>query len=800
MQSIAKTRRRSAAVAVASAAMLAAGLVNATAAQAQETDLVWQQIAFGQSTDLNFNSNVLPEKVGANYADPESPGTIDGEIVLESRGGKLAPGHDGLVFYYVDLDPNEYNFVLEADVTVDQLGPENGANPNGQEGAGLMVRDLNGGPRQDPMVEGFEEVPAASNLAGVSMMRHGPSPIVRTGVTEPWGNPGSSWSSTGFTDDPQYEVPRGVPVTMRLERTDTAFIMSVTLTHLDEPVTFEHVLEGADWVQDIDPDNMTVGFFASRNALVRINNASLTLSEANTQPRTPVVPPQPGAELTLLSAPTSGTEAYEFKASGNYDGAMTLAADGETLIEDAPVTGGEVWSHPVALTGDTTALTVTYTPEGAPDDAPITRELTVEKRVYDSGKGLFAAADGSPDAAGTKKDPLDVHTAIRYVNPGETVFLRGGTYTPDSSIVISEAYSGTEDGVKTLAAYKGEKVVIDGGGELPQIIQVNGDHWHVYGLELTNSAGHGMRVEGNDNVIEQMVFSYNANTGFQLDGTGTDPAYWPSRNLVLNSESHDNRDPADGNADGFAAKLGVGADNVFRGNISHHNIDDGWDLYNRTNEGANLPITLEGNIAYSNGKLSDGYFEDSNLGVGFKLGGEGLPVDHVATGNLAFDNNLDGFSDNFNPGRLTVTNNTAIDNKRYNFIFRINPYVAPEDQGVFRGNLSLRTTIRDENRPDAVSGDVDATNFLFDGTATKNSEGRKVTAKEFASLTAPDSYKRKKDGSIDWGKFTRLTKKSFLGCAGPDGTHVGALPASGKPHGKHDGRHHHHGHGKPHCK
>ncbi len=29
-------------------------------------DLIWQSVTFGQSTDLNFGSTVLPEKVGVN--------------------------------------------------------------------------------------------------------------------------------------------------------------------------------------------------------------------------------------------------------------------------------------------------------------------------------------------------------------------------------------------------------------------------------------------------------------------------------------------------------------------------------------------------------------------------------------------------------------------------------------------------------------------------------------------------------------------------------------------------------------
>jgi pectate disaccharide-lyase len=49
-------------------------------------DLKWQSIAFGQSVDLNFSSTILPEKVGVNKVTPEFPGTINGKIVIESRG------------------------------------------------------------------------------------------------------------------------------------------------------------------------------------------------------------------------------------------------------------------------------------------------------------------------------------------------------------------------------------------------------------------------------------------------------------------------------------------------------------------------------------------------------------------------------------------------------------------------------------------------------------------------------------------------------------------------------------------
>ncbi len=56
-------------------------------------------------------------------------------ITIESRGGKIANSHDGLTFFYTTL-PSDENFVLSATVTVDQFGPENGAKPAAQEGAG----------------------------------------------------------------------------------------------------------------------------------------------------------------------------------------------------------------------------------------------------------------------------------------------------------------------------------------------------------------------------------------------------------------------------------------------------------------------------------------------------------------------------------------------------------------------------------------------------------------------------------------------------------------------------------------
>lgn len=97
--------------------------------------------------------------------------------------------------------------------------------------------------------------------------------------------------------------------------------------------------------------------------------------------------------------------------------------------------------------------------------------------------------------------------------------------------------------------------------------------------------------------------------------------------------------------------------------------------------------------------------KSASIGNGFKLGGEGIPVPHVITNSLAFRNNMDGFTDNFNPGTFTVADNVAIDNKRFNFLFRKSPYEKGPKQGTFTHNRSFRFH-QASQYPDVVNGDV----------------------------------------------------------------------------------------------
>ena len=47
----------------------------------------------------------------------------------------------------------------------------------------------------------------------------------------------------------------------------------------------------------------------------------------------------------------------------------------------------------------------------------------------------------------------------------------------------------------------------------------------------------------------------------------------------------------------------MGEGNAFRWTISHHNIDDGYDLYAKSTEGPIGAVLIEESVAYSNGRL-----------------------------------------------------------------------------------------------------------------------------------------------------------------------------------------------------
>ena len=397
---------------------------------------------------------------------------------------------------------------------------------------------------------------------------------------------------------------------------------------------------------------------------------------------------------------------------------------------------------------------------------------------------LIAAPDGTDSAPGTLSQPTTLTAALTRVAAGQTISLRGGVYAYSVQLTIDRTNSGTAAQPKTLAPYLDEKPVLDfssqpyGTGSNPRGLQINGSYWHVKGLEAKGSADNGIYVAGNNNVIERCVTHANRDTGLQIGraSSSDEMPSWPANNLILNCESYDNYDAPPGggeNADGFAAKLTVGAGNTFRGCVAHHNIDDGWDLYTKDDTGPIGTVTIDQCVAHHNGTLTDGTKSASGDRNGFKLGGEDIAVAHVVTRSVAFGNGKNGFTWNSNPGAIRLSNTLAFDNAEGNFKFGDN---STQTQAVFTNNVSFWTTASAAQSDKAVGTDVAMTNCWWDKSKSQpsiNGKGLVVTAADFATSLANPTVTRAADGSVVLSGF-RLA-------AGSDLANAGTVPTGGLP-------------------
>ncbi|NGY64670.1 right-handed parallel beta-helix repeat-containing protein [Lentzea sp. NEAU-D13] len=325
---------------------------------------------------------------------------------------------------------------------------------------------------------------------------------------------------------------------------------------------------------------------------------------------------------------------------------------------------------------------------------------------------LYVSPSGRDGAAGTISAPTTLTSAISRIAAGGTIYLRGGTYNQATTVTIPPANNGTASARKKLTAYQGEKPVLNFSAQTEDPanrgLAVNGSYWHVYGITVERAGDNGIFVGGSNNVFERTITRFNRDTGLQLSRIASDTPknQWPANNLVLSAESHDNRDSDGEDADGFAAKLTVGSGNVFRYAVSHNNIDDGWDLYTKTDTGAIGVVTIEDSLAYKNGTLSNGGQAGNGDRNGFKLGGEDIAVPHVVRRTIAFDNGKHGFTYNRNPGTMTVSSNLSIDNDERNFSF-------DAGSSVYRGNTSCRSS---KGSNDKTIGNADSSNQFWTGT------------------------------------------------------------------------------------
>jgi pectate disaccharide-lyase len=695
-------------------------------------EYAWKTIRFGQSTSTS-----------ANYTE----GSGDGAIRVVGNGGKVTGDHDGITFYYTEIDAVEDNFTLSADIHVVDYAK----NPHdGQESFGIMARDVIGEHGDSSVFA--SNIAAIGGFSGGTREANGTQFFVRTGVESPDGA-GSKGIQKVMLKNEKPQSSNTYPKAnykLTLAKTNSGFIGK--LDNEKEEIFFEPE------ILNVQDSKIYVGFYAARVATIEVHNIDFKVTAAETDaPK--VVPPAKPTEpnFTILSLDKVSKEDYEFMLKANVDGTVVIKQGSNVISNNLEVKAGELFSASTSIhSNDYTNFSVTFLPNDTQfltSYDKMVKNFTVTMKTYVPDGDIYVSPQGTENGDGTKDHPLDLDTAVEFVREGQKIILLDGHYVRSTKLEIRKFNDGTAEAMKYLEAAPGAKPVIDFNKRSEGVV-LSGDYWHVKGIDFARSAANtkGFTVGGSYNIVENSRFYEHGDTGLQISRTddSNDMSEWPSYNLILNSTSFDNRDPSDNNADGFAAKLTSGVGNIFRGCIAHNNIDDGWDLYTKAGSGAIGPVIIENSIAYRNGFLTDGTVGSGDKN-GFKLGGEGIHVPHIIRNSMAFENGADGFTSNSNPGVIAV-NNIAYNNAGSNLTFTT--YTNIPTDFTIDGFISYQ---KGQHSADSYPTELKSDrNFMFDGKVTGNKSGVKLSDDNFASLEPVIAFERDTEGNIIWGDYLQF--------------------------------------------
>jgi hypothetical protein len=396
-------------------------------------------------------------------------------------------------------------------------------------------------------------------------------------------------------------------------------------------------------------------------------------------------------------------------------------------------------------------------------------------------KNLYVAINGNDLNSGEKNSPFaTIMQAQRNVEPGDTVYIRGGKYIMDESQITGKqriwamvhvlSKSGKRGKLIHYWAYSGEKPVFDMSNVKPEsqrvmVFNVTGSFIHIKGLEVvgtqvtikSHTQSECFHNEGSHNIYEQLAMHDGQAIGFYL--------IKGSENLILNCDAYCNWDYTSeggkgGNADGFGCHPQSGSKgNVFRGCRAWFNSDDGYDCIR-----ASETVTFDHCWAFYNGYSPD--FKSLGDGNGFKAGGWGLVKDervpdtipmHVIRFCLAVRNRANGFYSNHQPGGSYWFNNSAYQNgTNFNMLNRTADITADVSGygHVLKNNLSCEPRIYDTQWIDSSKCVIVNNSFSI---PVKVSKANFINIDQSLLITP-----RKADGSLPDIEFMKLKKNSKL--------------------------------------
>lgn len=258
-----------------------------------------------------------------------------------------------------------------------------------------------------------------------------------------------------------------------------------------------------------------------------------------------------------------------------------------------------------------------------------------------TGRHFYASPQGRPNAEGTAADPLSLAHALSAqspVLPGDTLWLRGGTYT---GTFVSEL-RGTPQAPITVRQAEGERATIDSGSTSIAVptLYIKGGWTTYWGFEVMSSdparviaeagsqpsalkRGMGVDVHApHTRLINMVVHDLGDGIGLWADAEGAE-AYG---NLVYYN-GWSGADRAHGHGIYTQNQSGIRriAENIIFSQFSH-----GIHAYGSDSAALDY-IELSGNVAFNNGVLDRRYFDRNIL-----LGGHRSAASPVVEENYTY--------------------------------------------------------------------------------------------------------------------------------------------------------------------
>jgi parallel beta-helix repeat protein len=270
---------------------------------------------------------------------------------------------------------------------------------------------------------------------------------------------------------------------------------------------------------------------------------------------------------------------------------------------------------------------------------------------------FFVAPTGSDDNVGTIASPwLTLRHALSRLRAGNTLYLRGGTYTGDANTIDSQTGSvpsGTSwSNPVTIAGYRGELVTIRPPNNVSAIRLTTGAPAYLvfadFAIDMAESAvgadANGVFVDGGHHIrLERLDVANSTTFGIGLSANS-------EFNEVLSSKIHNTGYAGSDITNGHGLYVS-GGNNVFEDNDVYDNQGYGMHLYNNAG-----PFTVRRNIIRKNRFWNNGLHGGAAYGMVVAWGPDNVIENNVLHSNpggiLVYSNSV----------RTVVQNNTVYAN------------------------------------------------------------------------------------------------------------------------------------------